>query len=78
MNSRQIKKRKDFFLIGVLCIFGFTIWLFPKSLDSVQFLGFSDPFFIYKENSQSGERDVWKIRQPSAISDKNRAYFPNQ
>ncbi len=73
-----IKKRKDFFLMGVLFLFGLAIWLFPKSLDSVKFLGFSDPFFIYKENSQNKEGDIWKVRQPSATSDKNRAYFPNQ
>ena len=56
--------RKNFFLISMLCLLGCAIWLFPKSLDSVKFLGFSDSLFIYKGKGQSGER-LKRLRKPA-------------
>ena len=63
-----IKKRCDYFLILCFLLFGFTVWFFPKSVDSQKFLGFSDPFLLYKPEvqKQRGQRTFLKERKPSA------------
>lgn len=73
MSNYQLKEKKKVFLISILCLLGLTIWLFPKSLYSVNFLGVSDPLFIYEKRGSKKEK-IRKLRKPASESKKIPVY----
>ena len=60
-------KKKEFFLILCFLFFGFAVWFFPKSIDPVKFLGFSDPYLLNKGELKTGKQNsISKKRKPSS------------
>ena len=41
--------KKDILIVACALFLGFVIWFFPRTVDPVKFLGFSNPFLLYME-----------------------------